>query len=193
MQGQKKRVPLSELLIPTSNGHTVHVDQLYSNLGIYSFGRGLFQKPPISGATTSAKVLFRVKSGQFIYSRLFAFEGAYGLVSSEFDGHFVSSEYPTFDVDSTRILSAYLATYFKSPKVWEQVARLSTGMGDRRRRIQPEQLLTHRILLPPLKEQERIVGEIGKIQDAIRLHANVGKELEALYHSMLTRALQGGE
>ena len=61
------------------------------------------------------------------------------------------------------------------------------------RRIQPEQLLTHRILLPPLKEQERIVGEIGKIQDAIRLHANVGKELEALYHSMLTRALQGGE
>ena len=193
MSNQSIHVKLGDLLSPVSDGHIVHADQSYSNFGIYSFGRGLFHKPPISGTATSAKVLYRVKCGQFIYSRLFAFEGAYGLVSSEFDGHYVSNEYPTFDVDNERILSSYLALYFKSPRTWEQVARLLTGMGDRRRRIQPEQLLTHQILLPPLHVQERSVNEISKIQLAITLHAEVGKELDVLYHSMLTRALQGGE
>ena len=43
--------------------------------------------------------LRRVKEGQFIYSRLFAFEGAYGMVTKEFDGAFVSQEYPTFKCD----------------------------------------------------------------------------------------------
>ena len=61
----------------------------YPNLGIYSFGRGLFAKPSISGATTSAPKLFRVRSGQFIYSRLFAFEGAFGVVPEHMDGWYV--------------------------------------------------------------------------------------------------------
>jgi type I restriction enzyme S subunit len=44
-----------------------------------------------------------VRAKQFIYSRLFAFEGAYGVVPDEFDGLFVSNEYPTFDLDTSRV------------------------------------------------------------------------------------------
>src|SRR4051812_15916784 len=64
---------LGDVIRQVSDPHIVHVDQSYPNLGLYSFGRGLFPKSPIDGATTSARTLFRVREGQFIYSRLFAF------------------------------------------------------------------------------------------------------------------------
>ncbi|WP_254511393.1 restriction endonuclease subunit S [Anatilimnocola floriformis] len=150
-------VPLGEVLTQVTTATKVQADRDYANFGIYSFGRGLFAKSPISGTTTSASNLYQVRAGQFIYSRLFAFEGAYGLVGEEFDGCFISNEYPHFDSDPKRITPAFLATYFKWQKAWEQAAKLSTGMGDRRRRIQPEQLLKMTIPLPPLKEQQRLI------------------------------------
>jgi type I restriction enzyme S subunit len=128
----------------------VDTTSTYPNLGIYSFARGLFKKPPIEGMATSATTLFRVRTGQFIYSRLFAFEGAYGIVPPELDGHFVSNEYPTFDCDETKIQPEFLEAYFKNPEVWQKVAVGSKGLGDRRQRVQPEQVLAHKFWLPPL-------------------------------------------
>ena len=88
-------LPLSEVLVESSEPVPVDAERRYENLGLYSFARGAFSKPPIDGAQTSAKTLYRVRQGQFIYSRLFAFEGAYAVVPPEMDGFFVSNEYPT--------------------------------------------------------------------------------------------------
>ncbi|MBN1612575.1 MAG: hypothetical protein JW940_38450 [Polyangiaceae bacterium] len=156
-------VRLGQVLRQVSDGHRVDAEREYPNFGIYSFGRGLFRKTPISGTTTSARTLFRVRRGQFIYSRLFAFEGAYGVVSNEFDGSFVSSEYPTFETEATRLIPEYLAFYFRVPAVWKRVARGAVGLGDRRRRVQPEQLLGHELPLPPLPEQYRIVAQLEQV------------------------------
>src|SRR5262249_37190345 len=139
----------------------------YPNLGIYSFARGLFVKPPINGLETSATTLYRVRSGQFIYSRLFAFEGSYGWVTPEFDGQFVSAEYPTFDCSPGVIHPEFLAAYFKAKHIWAAVAVGSKGLGDRRQRIQPKQLLSHRIWLPPIAWQDRIADAWAKA-DALR-------------------------
>ncbi len=156
-------IPLGDVITQVTTATHVHADREYPNFGIYSFGRGLFFKPPISGATTSAHCLYQVRAGQFIYSRLFAFEGAYGLVSEEFDGYFISNEYPHFDCDRKRLRPEYLATFFKWQKAWERAAMLSTGMGDRRRRIQPEQLLKMTIPLPSIQEQDRLVEYLGNL------------------------------
>lgn len=94
-----RRCRLSEVITPVSDPVAVEVDKQYPNVGILSFGRGVFEKPPIDGSRTSAKTLYRITAGQFIYSRLFAFEGAYAAVPPEFDGWYVSNEFPTFDVD----------------------------------------------------------------------------------------------
>ncbi len=174
-------VPLGEVLRQVVDSHPVHADKAYPNFGIYGFGRGLFTKPSISGATTSAKSLYRARQGQFIYSRLFAFEGAYGFVTSEFDGCFVSNEYPMFECDQDRLYPEYLATYFKAPKAWEEVSHLSTGMGDRRRRIQPEQLLTHQIPLPTLDEQHRLVEQVGHLSTMIEEAKTLRLKADAEY------------
>jgi type I restriction enzyme, S subunit len=181
-------IPLGDVITQVATATHVHADREYPNFGIYSFGRGLFSKPPISGATTSANCLYQVRAGQFIYSRLFAFEGGYGLVSEEFDGCFISNEYPHFDCDRKRLRPEYLATFFKWQKAWERAAMFSTGMGDRRRRIQPEQLLKMTIPLPSVQEQERLVERLGslgtKIDEAKRLRREADLETVSLTNAV---------
>lgn len=190
------RVRLGEVLREGSEAHRVEADRSYPNFGIYSFGRGLFPKPPISGTSTSARTLFRVRAGQFVYSRLFAFEGAYGVVTPLFDGHFVSNEYPIFDLVADRLNLGYLKWYLQRPIAWQEIARGSTGVGVRRQRIQPSAFLQHEIPLPPLAEQQRLVARIeevaGRVAEARRLADGVDLDLEALllssFESLLARA-----
>lgn len=157
------QVALGELLQPTTEAVRVVQDAEYPNFGIYSFGRGLFGKPPINGMQTSASTLYRVHAGNFIYSRLFAFEGSYGLVDDVFDNHFVSNEYPSFAIDRTRLDPGFLKAYFRFPRVWQDIAMGSKGVGSRRIRVQPDKVLAHRIPLPSLAEQTALVAQFDTL------------------------------
>jgi len=186
-----QRVRLGDVMKYVDDSYPVQSDLSFPNVGIYSFGRGLFRKPPIDGALTSATTLRRVRKGQFIYSRLFAFEGAYGLVSDEFDCYFVSNEYPTFDCDPNRVRVEFIAAYFKSPFAWKEIAAGSKGLGDRRQRVQPEQILSHNVWLPPMNWQNRI-AEVQREMDVLKkLQAETAAELDALLPSILDKAFKG--
>lgn len=184
-------VRLGEVLALSPEPHNVVADAEYPNVGMYSYARGLFLKRPIAGSATSAKVLFRVKKDQFIYSRLFAFEGAYGVVPAEFDGAFVSNEYPTFDVDRSRLLPPFLELYFKQPTVWEAVAMASTGVGHRRQRVPPSGVLSTTIPLPPLSDQQSAVSRVeaiaGKVEEARRLRGEGNAGADDLMIAMAHR------
>ena len=186
-----KRTKLSDVIEEVDDSHVVKADHSYPNLGMYSFGRGLFHKPPIDGLATSAKSLRRVKEGQFIYSRLFAFEGAYGMVTKEFDGAFVSQEYPTFKCDPHRIRAEFLVAYFKPAHVWKDVAIGSKGLGDRRQRVQPPQILNHELWLPPLTWQNRLTEVRAEVDVLKCLQAETAGELGALLPAILDRAFKG--
>jgi type I restriction enzyme, S subunit len=183
------QVSLGEVITRADNRVSVIATQEYPNFGIYSFGRGLFPKPPINGTSSSAVTLFRARSHQFVYSRLFAFEGAYGVVTSQFDGCFVSNEFPLFDCDPRQILPGFLGWLFRYPEVWADLARLTNGMGNRRQRVQPEALLGYRIPLPPLEEQERIVAKVdrlaGKIAEVQLLRKRAAEQCNQVCRAIL--------
>lgn len=122
-----RRMSLGEVMAPSVDVVSVDHTKSYPNAGILSFGRGLFPKPNIEGSRTSAKVLNRIKTGQFIYSRLFAFEGAYAFVGPTFNGSFVSMEFPCFDADATKLNPRWLATYLRAPERWTELAGSSKG------------------------------------------------------------------
>lgn len=170
-------VPLGNLLKPADEPVSVQRDQKYPNFGIYSFGRGLFKKPPIDGMATSASALLRVRAGNFIYSRLFAFEGSYGLVDEAFDDHYVSNEYPSFEIDRNRLEPGFLKAYFQLPTVWQSIAKGSKGVGSRRIRVHPDQVLMHKMALPPLTEQQAIVTRLDTLADKVR---QVAENLDAI-------------
>ncbi len=186
-----KRRRLADVIRFVDDAHKVDPACSYPNLGIYSFGRGLFHKPPIDGLATSATTLRRVKAGQFIYSRLFAFEGAYGQVTPQFDGAFVSQEYPTFNCDSRAIRSEFLAAYFKPPHVWRAVAVGSKGLGDRRQRVQPTQILAHELWVPPMAWQD-CLAQVQAQLDGLKSSQSVSDaKFNALLPAILDRAFKG--
>ena len=185
------RVRLGDVMEYVDDSHRVQADRAFPNLGIYSFGRGLFHKPPIDGALTSATTLRRVRKGQFIYSRLFAFEGAYGFVSDEFDGCFVSNEYPTFNCHLNQIRAEFIAAYFKSPSVWKEIAAGSKGLGDRRQRVQPDKILSHAVWLPPLEWQDCVAQMQAHVDAIKKLQAETAAELDAMLPSILDKAFKG--
>ena len=186
-----KWVSLSEVLLSVDDSHRVEAERTYPNFGIYSFGRGLFKKQPIDGALTSATTLRRVRKGQFVYSRLFAFEGAYWMVTDGYDGFFVSNEYPTFDCVPSRIRVEFLWAHFKSSAVWKEVAVGSKGLGDRRQRVQPTQLLSYRLWLPPLEWQTRIAEVQAQVDALKRLQTETTAKRHALLPSILDKAFKG--
>lgn len=186
-----RRAKLGDVLMQVEDVHPVVPEVSYPNLGIYSYGRGLFWKQPISGASTSAKVLNRVHANQFIYSRLFAFEGAYGLVLPEYEGYFVSNEYPTFECRRNLVRPEFLSAYFRSPGVWSAVAVGSKGLGHRRQRLQPEQLLEYTIWLPPLTVQEQMCRVLARVQEALRHGRDAAAAMEAVPLATLERVIAG--
>lgn len=186
-----RQFQLSGCIRLVDDSRKVEAEESYPNFGIYSFGRGLFHKAPIEGALTSATVLRRVKKDQFIYSRLFAFEGAYGMVSSDFDGHFVSNEYPTFDCDPAHVRIEFVSAYFRSPEVWKNIAVGSKGLGDRRQRVQPSQVLSHKLWVPPIAWQNKIAEAQDKVDALKHLQAETAAELDALLPAVLDKAFKG--
>jgi hypothetical protein len=186
-----REAPVGSIAELALDPQKVEAIESYPNIGIYSFARGLFQKPPIDGATTSAKTLYRIKHGQFIYSRLFAFEGAYALVPQEFDGYFVSNEFPTFDVDPERASAKFLMALFLTEADWHGLRASSKGVGDRRLRIQPEHILARKIWLPPRPAQSRI-ERIFDLHFALKArHATIRKANDALIPATLERVFSG--
>ena len=186
-----ENIYLGEIISQRKDRFTVDTNKVYPNLGVFSFGRGLFKKPPIEGFNTSAKELYKVHSGQFIYSRLFAFEGACGWVTDEYDGCFVSAEFPNFDCDLSRVRPEFLFAYFKDLNVWKQIAAGSKGLGDRRQRVQPDTFLNFRIMLPPIEWQNKLSRVINQANELESLQAETQKELDALMPSILDRAFKG--
>jgi type I restriction enzyme, S subunit len=178
---------LAEVMTQSTESVLVDTSSTYPNLGLLNHGRGTFSKPPIEGSTTSAPRLYQVRHGQFIYSRLFAFEGSYGLVAASQDGYFVSNEFPSFDLNPDRILPAFIGAYFKSENLWQELSSQASGLGDRRQRIHPDVLLNHRLLLPPLAYQQQISQTLSRLHVSQTVTNEVTACNQALIPSLLDR------
>lgn len=186
-----RRVDLGSVMAPELNTVAVDVAKSYPNLGIYSFGRGVFEKPMIDGRRTSAKTLHRVRASQFIYSRLFAFEGAYTFVPQDFDGYFVSNEFPTFDPDPEQLDARWLASYLRSPSRWSELAGSSKGLGVRRQRIPVEAILAYKVWLPPIDVQRSMVAVLERLESAQAVRREAEARIDSLLPAGLNRAFAG--
>ncbi len=139
----------------------------YPIVGVLNAGQGLFRRETISGAETNYAALHRLRAGQLVYRKLTAWEGPITTVPPEFDGTYVSTEFPTFTLDTDEVLPAFMSLVSQRPRFWAEMKALSTGTAERRNRLKPADLLDIVIELPPLDEQRRIVDAMARPAAAI--------------------------
>ena len=140
----------------------------YEMLGVLSFGKGLFKRDTIESGNTSYKYFLCLKAEHVVMSQLFGWEGAIALSKPEFNGCFVSPQFPTFLCDESQIYRGYLGWVMRQPKFWDDLGSRTKGMGDRRRTLNPEAFFACQIQLPSLEEQRAIVTRLDAVADKAR-------------------------
>lgn len=177
MKGWPK-VALGDVLSQVDRFETVRPEGSYPLLGVRLEGNGAFLRETIAGTETSAIRLNRVEYGDFIYSRLFAWRGAFGVIDHDLEGCFVSNEFPVFTADSDRVCTSFLRYWFRLPAVWRRVEEDCTGSTPTTRNRYKEQFfLSLQVPLPPLVEQRAIVARLDALADKVR---QVNERLDAI-------------
>lgn len=129
---------------------------------------------------------YRLRSGDLVYSRIDARNGAFALVPDEFDGAVVSKDFPTFAIRTDLIIPSFLNRYLGTEQFFAQLQASSFGTTNRQR-ISEEMLLSYKIPLPPLPEQERIVRILDEAEALRRLHVKVDQRTDKLIPSIFEK------
>jgi type I restriction enzyme, S subunit len=169
----------------------VRSEENYHFAGVYCFGRGVFKGQQKSGMEFAYPRLTQLKTGNFVYPKLMAWEGALGIVPADCDGLVVSTEFPVFEVNESRVCPEVLDVYFRTPSVWPALAGVSTGTNVRRRRLNPSDFLNYQMPLPPLPVQQQLRQVKGRADSMKKLQAETAAKLAVLLPSILDKAFRG--
>jgi type I restriction enzyme, S subunit len=183
--------PLRELVCLRPPDVVVQASETYQFAGVYCFGRGVFRSQAKTGMDFAYPRLTRLSAGNFVYPKLMAWEGAFGVVPPECDGCVVSTEFPVFEVNEELVFPEVLDTYFRTPAVWPAVAGESTGTNVRRRRLNPQDFLNYKMPLPSRKTQLLLKDVRAQVATLKRLQAETADEIDALLPAILDRAFKG--
>lgn len=144
-----KRIDRKETILPNEE---------YNLLGVSLAGRGPFLRETKMGIEIGATSLNKVLKNDFIYSRLFAWKGAFGVIPDDLSGGYVSNEFPIYSVDESIILTDYLNLYFNRPYVWGEVEKYCKGTTKAsRNRFKEKYLLAMKIRIPSIEIQKDIL------------------------------------
>lgn len=174
----------------------VESGQVYRMLGMRSKIGGPFIRETKSGSEISAAKLNKVKAGDFIYSRLFAWQGSFGLIPEEMDGCYVSNEFPLYELDTSKVIPEYLVYWFGLPHVQKMVeadcSGSTPGTRNRFKEIFFERL---DIELPSIEQQKSIVKSIQLLEQkrsaVIDLRSTVLADAQAMLSSAFHKIIEG--
>jgi type I restriction enzyme S subunit len=160
-------VPLGEVARLDVDAEPVRAGGRYAMAGLLIAGGGLFARGELRGSDTSYPKLHRLRAGQLVMRKLTAWEGPITIVPAAFDGSFVSTEFPTFTLDESRLDPNYMRLICQLPAFHLEMKMRSTGTAERRKRLNPDGLLAIEVSLPPLQEQRRIVDGLRKLDTLV--------------------------
>lgn len=182
-----KAYPLKPLGSPLSKSEDlvwIKSDEEYETAGILNRGRGLFRRPSISGSETQYTRYNRLHTGTLVYSKLFAWEGALAVVPPEFDGLYVSHEFPTFTISEELADPDYIGHLVAWPSFHEKLSKQTSGMGSRRQRVNIDQLLSTHVPLPDVDEQRRVANRLNLLVGRVDAVGSLRKKMTALQASL---------
>jgi type I restriction enzyme S subunit len=158
----------------------VELDREYREIGIRSWGKGVFHKAPTIGVHLANKSVFYIQPGDLVLNIVFAWEGAVGVVSDREKGMIASHRFPTFR-PSKEVDLDYLLLFLQSEHGRSIMAVNSPGAAGRNKTIRLAQFLDEEVPLPPFSEQRDIVGTFRTEEKRLRiLRAKVRQATERL-------------
>ena len=156
--------PVGRLLHLQRRAVNVDVEGIYREVGVRSFGKGLFIKEPVTGAELGGKRVFQIEEGDFIVSNVFGWEGAVGVAGPAHRGLIGSHRFMTWTPRGDLNVE-YLRAYFRSKAGVARLATASPGSAGRNRTLSIANFEATEIPVPTRPEQDRIVAGIQVVDE----------------------------
>lgn len=147
----------------------VEANREYREIGIRSFGRGIFHKEPISGANLGTKRVFAIEPGDLVLSNVFAWEGAIAVARETEGGMIGSHRFMTYVPTDGRIDTSWASWFFRSERGLELIRKASPGSAGRNRTLAIDRFEALEIPLPPIDEQLQQIKYLDKIANHVDL------------------------
>lgn len=149
----------------------------YEEIGVRSFGRGIFHKEPVLGAALGSKRLFAIRPGDLIFNNVFAWEGAIALAGPNEAKKCGSHRFLTYTALNDSVDLRFLRYFFLSEAGLEAIGRASPGSAGRNRTLAIERFENLVIEIPDASEQRRIVQRLEHLLDTT---ARLGERIAGL-------------
>ena len=147
---------LGECLSRVEKPVKVKPNELYTQIGIRSHGKGIFYKEPVTGASLGRKSVFWIEPDCFIVNIVFAWEQAIGKTTQSEVGMIGSHRFPMYRPVNDRVDIDYLISYFLTKRGTDILEAASPGGAGRNKTLGQERFLKSKIVLPPIGEQQKI-------------------------------------
>lgn len=144
----------------------VKSDEMYTQIGIRSHGKGLFYKEPVNGTSLGNKSVFWIEPDCFVLNIVFAWEQAIGKTTQKEVGMIGSHRFPMYRPINERVDIDYLIFYLMTKRGKDILEAASPGGAGRNRTLGQNRFMNSKIVLPTLTEQKKIAS-ILTMQDKI--------------------------
>lgn len=187
-------VKLEEILTKNNNKIAIDDSKIYKQVTVRLWGRGVCKRNEIKGSKIKSGNRFVVSENQFIISKIDARHGAYGLVPKEIEGAIVTSDFPTYNLDLTKVLPQYFKWVFSQKEFIEKCRNASSGTTNRIR-LKESKFLNLEIPLPSIIQQNQIVtklnNQISTISMFKQYNSNIVDLIQKLRQTILQEAVSG--
>ena len=159
--------PMAEIAPLVRREQSIDLNGSYPELGIRSFGKGTFHKPPLSGGDVGTKRLYRIEPGDLLFSNVFAWEGAIAIAQPDDVGRFGSHRFITCQANAELTTAEFLRYYFLTDEGMLKIGEASPGGAGRNRTLGLEKLMAIEVPTPSLAAQQtfdRLQAEIAALK-----------------------------
>lgn len=169
---------IAECLERVEHPVEVQANEMYTQIGIRSHGKGLFYKEPVTGDSLGNKSVFWIEPDCFILNIVFAWEQAIGKTTQAEAGMIGSHRFPMYRPINGSIDIDYLIAYLLTKRGTDILEAASPGGAGRNRTLGQDRFMKSRIVLPPLDEQKKIAEILSTQDKAIELQERKIEELK---------------
>lgn len=185
--------PMAEVAPLVRREQSIDLNGSYPELGIRSFGKGTFHKPPLSGSDVGTKRLYCIEPGDLLFSNVFAWEGAIAIAQPEDAGRFGSHRFITCQANPELTTAAFLRYYFLTDAGMLKIGEASPGGAGRNRTLGLEKLMAIEVPMPSLAVQQTFDHLQTEIAALKAKHTAIRQANATLLPATLERVFAGGQ
>lgn len=169
----------------------VHSGETYVQIGIRSFGKGIFHRPPVQPEGLSKLKYFQLRPGRLIVSNIMAWEGAVAVSTPADQGCLGSQRFLSY-APTGQVEAAYLNYFFQTQVGRQLLANTSTGTVTRNQTLSIKDFEEIMVPLPPMQVQQEIVRKLDVAQGTVgSLASRQSASIVTTGHALLNAAFTG--